>query len=75
VVPVSPLAINVVGFAVVPPYTEYELMVQLAGGVTADQLSPIALDEDAVAVSPPGAEGIALHDVDEPSISMPLNIG
>ena len=36
-------------------------MEQLAGGVSADQLSPIMLDEDAVAVSPVGAEGIALQ--------------
>ncbi len=34
-------------------------MVQFAGGVTAVQLNPIALDEDAVAVSPVGAEGTA----------------
>ena len=30
---------------------------QLAGGVTAVQLKPMALEEDAVAVSPVGAEG------------------
>ena len=36
-------------------------MVQLAGGVTADQLRPMVLEEEAVAVSPVGAEGTALH--------------
>jgi hypothetical protein len=36
-------------------------MLQLAGGVTTDQVSPTALDEDAVAVKPVGAEGIALQ--------------
>ena len=36
-------------------------MVQLAGGVTAVQLKPIALEEDAVAVSPVGAEGTVVH--------------
>ena len=37
-------------------------MEQLAGGVTALQLRPITLDEDAVGVSPAGAEGTAEHD-------------
>jgi hypothetical protein len=37
-------------------------MVQLVGGVTAAQLKPILLEEDAVAVSPVGAEGTAVHD-------------
>jgi hypothetical protein len=32
-------------------------MVQFAGGVTAVQLRPMALEEDAVAVSPVGVEG------------------
>jgi hypothetical protein len=32
-------------------------MLQLAGGVTAVQLRPMALDEDAVAVKPVGALG------------------
>jgi hypothetical protein len=41
------------------PYTEYPLIVQFAGGVTADQLTPIALDDVAVAVTPVGAEGTA----------------
>jgi hypothetical protein len=36
-------------------------MEQFAGGVTADQLTVIALDEVAVAVSPVGAEGTALQ--------------
>jgi hypothetical protein len=36
-------------------------MVQLAGGVTAVQLKPMALEEDAVAVSPVGAEGTVVH--------------
>ena len=35
---------------------------QLAGGVTAVQLNPIALEEEAVAVSPVGAEGTALQE-------------
>ena len=34
---------------------------QLAGGVTAVQLKPMALEEDAVAVSPVGAEGTAVQ--------------
>ena len=34
---------------------------QFAGGVTADQLRPMALEEDAVAVSPVGADGTALQ--------------
>jgi hypothetical protein len=37
-------------------------MAQLAGGVTADQLRLMALEEEAVSVSPVGAEGTALHD-------------
>ena len=40
-------------------------MEQLAGGVTAFQLSPIALDDDAVAVSPVGAEGTVVQDAAE----------
>jgi hypothetical protein len=39
----------------------YELMVQLAGGVTADHIKPIELVDVAVAVSPAGAEGTALQ--------------
>jgi hypothetical protein len=35
--------------------------VQLAGGVTAVQLNPIALVEDAVAVNPPGVEGAVVQ--------------
>jgi len=41
--------------------------VQLAGGVTAVQLRPITLEEDAVAVNPVGAEGTAVHDPAEVS--------
>ena len=40
---------------------------QLAGGVTAVQLRPMALEEDAVAVSPVGAEGTVVHDAAEVS--------
>ena len=40
-------------------------MEQLAGGVTADQLSPMAVEEDAVAVSPVGADGTVLQDAAE----------
>jgi hypothetical protein len=40
-------------------------MVQLAGGVTGFQLKPIALEEDAVAVKPVGAEGTAVQDTAE----------
>ena len=36
-------------------------MVQLAGGATAVQLTVMALEEAAVAVSPVGAEGAAAH--------------
>ncbi len=49
---------------------------QLAGGVTADQLKPMALEEDAVAVSPVGAEGTALQLPDEAlRISIPMTRG
>ena len=34
---------------------------QLAGGVTAVQFKPMALEEEAVAVSPVGAEGTVLQ--------------
>ena len=34
-------------------------MEQFVGGVTADQLTPIALEDVAVAVTPVGAEGTA----------------
>jgi hypothetical protein len=37
-------------------------MVQLAGGVTAVQLKPMALEEVAVAESPVGAEGTVVQD-------------
>jgi hypothetical protein len=40
----------------------YELIEQFDGGVTAVQLSPMTLEEDAVAVSPVGAEGTAEQD-------------
>jgi hypothetical protein len=40
-------------------------MVQLAGGVTGDQLKPIAVEDDAVAVSPVGAEGTVVQDAAE----------
>ena len=36
---------------------------QLAGGVTADQLKPMAVEEDAVAVSPVGTDGTLVQDV------------
>jgi hypothetical protein len=36
-------------------------MVQFAGGVTALQLRPMALEEDAVAVNPVGAVGTVLQ--------------
>ena len=36
-------------------------MVQLAGGVSAVQLRAMVLEDDAVAVSPVGAEGAALQ--------------
>jgi hypothetical protein len=38
-------------------------MVQFAGGVTAFQLKPMALDDVAVAVSPVGAEGTVVQEV------------
>jgi hypothetical protein len=37
-------------------------MEQLAGGVTGVQLKPIVVEEDAVAVSPVGAEGTVVQD-------------
>jgi hypothetical protein len=37
-------------------------MEQLAGGVTAFQLRPMALDEVALAVRPVGAEGTVVQD-------------
>ena len=40
-------------------------MEQLAGGVTAAQLKPIAVEEDAVAVSPVGADGTVVQDAAE----------
>ena len=49
---------------------------QFAGGVTADQLNPMALEEDVVAVSPPGAEGTALQLPEELlRISIPITSG
>ena len=51
-------------------------MVQLAGGVTAVQLKLMALEDDAVAVSPVGADGVALQLVLEDSrTSTPLTMG
>ena len=40
-------------------------MVQLVGGVTAVQLKPMTLEEDAVAVRPVGAAGTAPHGMGE----------
>ena len=37
-------------------------MVQLAGGVTTFQVRPMTLEDDAVAVSPVGAEGTVVQD-------------
>ena len=36
-------------------------MVQLVGGVTADQFKPMALEDTAAAVSPVGAEGTVVQ--------------
>ena len=41
---------------------------QFAGGVTTVQLNPIALDEDAVAVKPVGADGTALQPPEPPGV-------
>jgi len=66
---------------VVLPYTLYEVMLQLAGGVTAPHVRLMALDEVAVAANPVGADGTAVQvvgdvaapacaeAVDEPSAS------
>ena len=43
-------------------------MEQPDGGVTAVQFNPMALEEDAVAVSPPGAEGTVLQPPPLPSV-------
>ena len=48
---------------------------QFAGGVTAVQLRPMALEEDAVAVKLVGVDGTTEQVVDVPSISMPLTMG
>ena len=48
---------------------------QLAGGVTAVQLKPMALEEVAVAVKLVGVPGTAEQPVDVPRISTPLTIG
>ena len=37
-------------------------MEQLAGGMTAFQVKPMALEDEAVAVSPVGADGTTEHD-------------
>ena len=51
-------------------------MVQLAGAVTADQLRPMALEEEAVPVSPVGAEGTTLQLLLEVlRTSMPMTSG
>jgi hypothetical protein len=50
-------------------------MVQLGGGVTAVQLKPMALEEDAVADSPVGAEGTVVQLLVVLRISMPLDLG
>ena len=50
---------------VVLPYTLYEVMLQLAGGVTAPHMRLMALDDVAVAANPVGAEGTAVQDVVE----------
>src|ERR1039457_167212 len=50
-------------------------MVQLVGGVTADQVKPMTLEEEAVAVSPPGAEGTAEQLLAVLIASMPLMNG
>lgn len=61
----SPLAsrLPVLGVnpAVVLPYTLYEPMLQLGAGVTAFQLKPITLEEDAGAAKSAGAAGTALQ--------------
>jgi len=44
-------------------------MAQFAGGVTAAQLSPMTLDDDAVAVTPAGAEGTAVQDAPAAMVS------
>ena len=49
--------------------TLYELMVQFVGGVTAVQLRLMPLEETAVAVSPAGAVGTAVH---EPATVSPI---
>ena len=51
---------------VVLAYMLYELMVQLAGGVTAVHAKPMALEDDAVAVNPVGADGTVAHDPPDP---------
>ena len=51
-------------------------MEQFVGGATADQLRPMTLEDEAVAVNPVGAEGTAPQLlVTAPSTSTPLNIG
>jgi len=65
VVPVTPLAIRFplpgVNPLAVLRYTLYPVIVQFVGAVSADQLSPIALEELAVAVRPVGFGGIELQ--------------
>ena len=48
---------------------------QFAGGVTAVQLRPMTLDEDAVAVSPVGADGTVVQLVEVLRISIPMTKG
>ena len=50
-------------------------MEQLAGGVTAVQLRPIALEEDAVAVNPVGADGTAVQDASRQGLRAGLRRG
>jgi len=50
-------------------------MLQLAGGVTAFQLKPMVLEEDAVAAKPPGDDGTVLQLLVALRISMPLDLG
>jgi hypothetical protein len=50
-------------------------MAQPVGGVTADQLKPIEVGEEAVAVTPVGAGVTVVQFADEPITSRPLIMG